>query len=309
MNMKTARRIDPQIPFDYEEMMRHLFAIQDLYPTLKVDYLGTSLLERGIPLVTLGAGRRKVLYVGAHHGMEWITSAILVRFLWEISHAVHHGSCLGHLHYKSVFDTHTLYLIPMLNPDGVDYQIHGVKEENPLRSRLLAMNAGSEDFSHWQANARGVDLNHNYDAGFEEYRRLARKEGIPEGAPTRYEGAAPESEPEVRALCNFIRYHEDLLGVMTLHTQGREIYFQSGKEASARTKRIAQRLARITSYKLSEASGLSSYGGLTDWCIRERGIPSFTVECGHGTNPLPYTQLLPIYTEMREALITFPILL
>ncbi len=309
MSIKKARPIDLQRPFDHAELMRHLFAMQELYPILEVSYLGTSVLDRGIPLVRLGKGRRKLLYVGAHHGMEWITATVLTRFLWEVCYAAQNDACVGHLHYRSVFDTHTIYVVPMLNPDGVDYQIHGVNEENPLYERLIAMNGGHHDFSHWQANGRGVDLNHNYDAGFEEYRTRAQEEGIPEGAPTRYAGPSPESEPEVHALCNLIRYHEDLLGVMTLHTQGREIYYQSGEDTPARAERIAQRLARLTSYKLSRATGLSAYGGLTDWCIRERGLPSFTIECGYGVNPLPYTQHLPIYTELREALFTFPILL
>ena len=53
------------------------------------------------------------------------------------------------------------------------------------------------DFTHWQANARGVDLNHNYDAGFLEYKQIEAEQGILGGGPTRYSGECPESEPEV----------------------------------------------------------------------------------------------------------------
>ena len=38
--------------------------------------------------------------------------------------------------------------------------------------RGLKYNQQSDDFSHWQANARGVDLNHNYDSGFYEYKKI-----------------------------------------------------------------------------------------------------------------------------------------
>ena len=100
--------------------------------------------------------------------MEWITAAILVRFLWEAADAAVHNTRIGHLYYQSIFDTHTIFVIPMLNPDGVEYQIHGIEDGNPLFDRVLQMNGGSRDFSHWQANARGIDLNHNYDAGFED---------------------------------------------------------------------------------------------------------------------------------------------
>ena len=47
------------------------------------------------------------------------------------------------------------------------------------------MNGGSEDFTRWQANVRGVDLNHNYDAGFDAYKQLEPSLGITGGGPTR----------------------------------------------------------------------------------------------------------------------------
>jgi g-D-glutamyl-meso-diaminopimelate peptidase len=77
----------------------------------------------------------------------------------------------------------------MLNPDGVDLQIKGIEAGGILSERLLKMN-GREDFSHWQANARGVDLNHNYDAGFHEYKKLEKENDICAGA-TRYSGEYP----------------------------------------------------------------------------------------------------------------------
>ena len=197
----------------------------------------------------------------------------------------------------------------MLNPDGVEYQIHGVKEDNPLYERLLSMNGQSECFTHWQANARGVDLNHNYDAGFWEYKKLEVENGIPQGAPTRYSGSAPESEPETRALCDLIRFHNDLLGVMTLHTQGEEIYFQSGGKIPKKSKAIAAKLSALSGYHLSAAEGLASYGGLTDWCIQKLDLPAFTIECGKGENPLPYAMLSSIYVDLRQALFSFPTLL
>ena len=64
----------------------------------------------------------------------------------------------------------------------------------------------------------------------------------------------------------------------------------------------------MTGYKPSHTDGTASYGGLTDWYINEYGKPSFTLECGKGENPLPISQILPIYTRLREVLFTFPIL-
>ena len=137
----------------------------------------------------------------------------------------------------------------------------------------------------------------------------SQKNDILKGAPTRFSGEAPESEPETAALCNFIRFQNDLRGIMTLHTQGEEIFYKSGGVEPKCSVAIAKRLAKLTSYRLSDAEGLASYGGLTDWCVQKAGIPSFTLECGKGENPLPISQHSLIYLNLKNALFAFPTLL
>ncbi len=295
--------------FDYEALLQEVNRLQERYALLSVGYLGKSLLGRGIPSLKLGNGTRRILYVGAHHGMEWITSALLCRFAEELCEAGEKGLNVCRVSAGALLSAHTIHIIPMLNPDGVEYQIHGVSEENPLFDRLLLMNGGREDFSRWQANGRGVDLNHNYDAGFAEYKRLEAENGIAEGAPTRYSGPAPLSEPETAALANLIAFHEDWRGIMTLHTQGEEIFYRSHGQCAKAAPAAARHLARLTGYTLSEGEGLASYGGLTDWCAQKLSIPAFTLECGRGTNPLPYTECPNIYTGLRPALFAFPTLM
>ncbi len=305
-NFKQNSVLSYQKPFDHQQLMDSLNHLTMRYPDLGIGYLGESILGRGIPLITLGNGKKELLYVGAHHGMEWITSVILTRFLndfWEIF--FHNGSVYG-ISLRQLCQSYTLYIIPMLNPDGVEYQIHGVEPSNPLYDRVMQMNHGSDCFSTWQANARGVDLNHNYDAGFEAYKKLEQESGILCGAPTRYSGEAPESEPEVGYLCNFIRFHENLQGILTLHTQGEEIFYQSGGKCPEKSQRIAKKLAFLSGYKLSNAEGLASYGGLTDWCLQKRKLPAFTLECGRGKNPLPLSDYFPIYAKLRKLFFSFP---
>jgi g-D-glutamyl-meso-diaminopimelate peptidase len=296
------------LPFDYSALMERLHRLADTYSFLTLSYMGTSVLDRAIPILHVGSGGRRVLYVGAHHGMEWITSLVLVRFLEELCETVENRRFVKGIYPCDLLGGYTLSVVPMLNPDGVEYQIHGVSEENPLRERLLEMNGGSEDFSCWQANARGVDLNHNYDAGFAEYKKLEKENGIGRGAPTRYSGECAESEPEVAALCNLLRFLSPWRGVMTLHTQGEEIFSPSLKE-SEKSIVTARRLAKLTGYKLSRAEGLAAYGGMSDWCADALSIPSFTMECGRGQNPLPTTQFSSIYATMRAALFLFPTIL
>ncbi len=296
------------VPMDSAELHRQIETLAEKHPSLNVMEVGKSILGKSIPLISIGCGKRKVLYVGAHHGMEWITSAVLLRFVSEFCELLDRNEKAYKCSLRLLSDQYTIYVLPMLNPDGVDYQIHGVNTKNPLYDRALSMNHGSSDFSHWQANARGVDLNHNYNAGFQSYKRIEAEEQIPCGAPTRYSGQEPESEPEVRALCNFIRFQKDLRLVLTLHTQGEEIFCRLNEAVITRNFLALSKISALTGYKISEAEGPAAYGGLTDWCIQTEGIPALTLECGKGVNPLPISDLHAIYRRLRETLFVAPTL-
>ncbi len=298
---------DYKCPMDYALMMEYIDEFSKRYSFMSVTSLGESIMGRSIPIITLGEGSKSLLYVGAHHGMEWITTVLLLRFINEYCELMKKNSRIYSYTLSYLFSTKTIHIISMLNPDGVDYQINGVKCDNILYERLIGMNEGSEDFSHWQANARGVDLNHNYNAGFTEYKVLERELGISQnGAPTKFSGTMPESEPEVAYLCNYLRFNENIKMVMTLHSQGEEIYYTSGEKMAPRSKTIASALSRMSGYSLAKPGGTAAYGGLTDWCIEELGRPSFTIECGKGENPLPIKDYFKIYTHIREMLFMAP---
>ena len=296
-------------PMDHSLMMEYIEEFRKRYSALGITTLGESIMGRRIPVLTFGEGKRAVLYIGTHHAMEWITSVLLLRFVNELAELVKTKSRVFSYDTKYLLSTRTIYVIPMLNPDGVEYQINGVREDNILYERLIKMNGGSTDFSRWQANARGVDLNHNYNCGFYEYKKIESELGIFDGAPTRFSGNMPESEPEVASLCNFLRFNENIEMIITLHTQGKEIYYTSGGKAPDRSRSIGGALSRLCGYKLSQPEGAAAYGGLTDWVLAELGRTSFTVECGEGENPLPLSDYFSIYSDIREMLFAIPMLL
>ena len=301
---------DYPLPLTWERMMIYLNCFAERYPLLEITSLGESVLGRSIPMITLGEGRKTFVYIGTHHAMEWMTSVLLLRFINEYAEGVREGRRMYNVHLPYLFRERRIIVIPMLNPDGVSYVLEGVKENNPLCERLERMNPSHPDYSHWQANARGVDLNHNYNAGFAEYKVLEREAGITCGGPTRYSGECPESEPEVGYLCNYLRFQrENIHAVLTLHTQGEEIYYSSGGEVTPRSAAMAKALARLCSYRLATPEGMAAYGGLTDWCIRSLGLPSFTIECGKGENPLPAEQYFCVYAALRQMFFEAPLLL
>ena len=294
--------------FDYNMLEYSIQEIQNKYNFIDIGSIGKSIFGRQISRITLGQGKKSIIYIGAHHGMEWITSAILLKFIDDYAREFQNGIQAFDISTRVLYETRKIHIIPMLNPDGVDYAIHGIDKNNVMKDRLFKMNSNSNDFSQWQANARGVDLNHNYSCGFQEYKIIEKELGISNGAPTKFSGEYSESEPETLSLCNFVRLEKPFLA-LSLHTQGEEIYYTSGDNMAYNSLGIVKTLSRLTGYKISIPTGTACYGGFTDWFIDEFNRPSFTLECGLGANPLPFKDLDKIYSSLKRALFTAPILI
>lgn len=278
-----------------------------LLPAVRKTILAHSVLGREIPVFEIGKGERSVLYVGAHHGSESITAALLCDFLSELVRRSAETVCGVSLPY--LLSHRRLIVVPMLNPDGVEYAVNGTGEENPLFRRVLAMNKErGNDLTRWQANARGVDLNHNYDAGFAAYKNIEQSRGLISGAPSGFSGEYPESEPESAALARFIRaQYPSLGGVLTLHTQGETIFCGKPEGNPPLTEAVCRLLEKTTGYRREIPQGSAAYGGLTDWCLEKTDLPAFTLECGKGENPLPMQSRRKIYERLRAALFSLPI--
>lgn len=302
------RGVDFSYPADYSALVCCINELCEAYSFVWRGCIGKSTCGRELPYLRLGEGDKRILYIGCHHAMEWITSWILLRYLYDLAEAyVSCRTCFG-AEPEYLLKTRSIYVIPMLNPDGTELQQHGEDSENPMRERLISMNGGSEDFSRWQANARGVDLNHNYNSGFDEYKKLEAEAGILDGAPGKYSGAFPESEPESSALCAFIRAMGDVRLLLTFHTQGQEIFGDCRGYYPPHGYAIGRQLARYCGYRLCRPTGGAAYGGLKDWYIEEFDSPAYTIECGRGENPLPIDNGILIYAELCRMLFRAPLL-
>ena len=259
--------------------------INDKFCEVETGILAKSILSRDIHYYKIGSGSSVILSVGAHHGMEYISAAALYNVIYKFGENLTRSATSYGVNVAFLLQKFTFWFVPCLNPDGVDMVLSGAWE-NPLLLRQIKMNGG-ENFSEWQANARGVDLNHNYDFRFSEYKRIEAERGISAGK-TRYSGESPESEPECRALASLVRTLNPKL-ILTFHTQGKEVYFRP--RYNEKSLRIAKSCAKLLSYKLSVPEGISDFGGLSDYAGELLGIPSLTVELGRGKNPIPYSNL------------------
>ena len=261
--------------------------------------VGRTVLGREIDMYTLGTGERAVVYVGVHHALESLCENVLFALIYDMCINKKLKSVRG-VNKDFLLQRFTFFVIPALNLDGIAIA-SGEGRENILSERQKKICCGN--FGLWQANARGVDLNHNYDAGFFEYKAIECAEGL-YYAPSKYSGEYPESEPETRAVANLVRTLNPSLTV-SLHTQGEEIYFSP---RTARVQRLSASLAADIGYRVAYPSGSAKYGGLCDY-TGSLGIPSLTLELGLGKNPLPIFHAEPIYSRVGGSLITLPTLL
>lgn len=244
--------------------------------------IGKSIEGRSLYMFKLGCGEKQIFFNGAHHGLEWLTTPVLIRFTLDCLNAIRKGTRLSGFDVEELFRRVTLHILPMVNPDGIE-----IAAQNPEKL--------------WQSNARGVDLNHNYDAGFEIYKETEKKENILPGA-TRYSGAFPESEPETQAVCRYVRENPMDLCV-ALHSQGEVIYYEYFDLTPPSAKDICNLLCAQSGYLPDKTDRYSSYGGFKDWFIKEFRKPAFTFEIGKGKNPLPCYQFDGVYQKVLPLLL------
>jgi g-D-glutamyl-meso-diaminopimelate peptidase len=190
-------------------------------------------------------------------------------------------------------------VIPCLNPDGVEIAVKGQAGAGD-RGEIIGGLCGG-DFSGWQANANGVDLNHNFDAGWGLLRAMEEQAGILGPGPGRYGGPSPGSEPESKAAATFCLTYQPRT-LYAFHSQGEEIYYRYGEHTPARSKLMAQILASSSGYAVAQPEGLAAHGGLKDWFIDRFHRPGFTIEIGKGKNPLDVRALQKTYAKLEEML-------
>ncbi|MCL2859847.1 MAG: hypothetical protein FWF46_04680 [Oscillospiraceae bacterium] len=144
----------------------------------------------------------------------------------------------------------------------------------------------------------GVDLNLNYPAEWEKARKIRFAQGYTRPSVRYYVGPYPLSEPETLSMSSFTRYIKPELTI-SLHTQGREIYWDFMNLATRRDFAIANRFSALSGYTVAQVPSESSFAGYKDWFIQYFRKPGFTIEAGIGINPIPISQAPIIYRSLE----------
>jgi len=297
--------VPTNVNYNYHILKNNLESLQKTYPFLEIGVIGYSVLGKEIPFVKIGNGSKKILYQGGIHANEWITSVLLMKFIENFSRAYLTDSTIYGYDAKKLCKQVTLYIIPMMNPDGIDLVTGNVDRNSNIYKNYvsIARNFPQIQFSTgWKANFNGVDLNLQFPAGWNEARRIKFQQGYNRPAPRDFVGEGPLTEPESLALYNFTIMHKFELTI-SYHTQGKEIYWNFQNINPPKGYEIGQRFAEVSGYTLEIVPYNSSFAGYKDWFIQDFNKPSYTVEAGFGENPLPITQFEQIYLDNEGILV------
>ncbi len=283
-----------------------ILGLAEKYPFIRTEVLTNSAFGRPVRALALGNGPRKVLYTASHHANEWITSYILLRFAEELAEAIsREGSVFG-VPAKTIAAAATIYMVPMVNPDGVDLVVGAIvpgSVEYEI-ARQLSENYPSIPFpAGWKANLLGVDLNLQYPAGWLQAREIKFSQGYTRPGPRDFVGRAPLNQLESRALAGYTEVIDPAL-VIAWHTQGEVIYWKFRDLFVPGARELGEEFARLSGYALEDTPYESAWAGYKDWFIQNFRRPGYTVEAGLGENPLPLSQFDDMYRKNLGILVT-----
>lgn len=299
------------IPYSYDILSLNLLSFKDKFPNITIESIGNSVMNKSIPYIKLGIGKTEILYVASTHANEWITSPILMKFVQDYLNAYSQNSSIYDIAINNLYNNYSIYVVPMLNPDGVDLVIGEMDKKSNYYTN--AKNIAS-DFPNirfpdgWKANISGIDLNLQFPANWDMAREIKYAAGYTKPAPRDFVGNSPLEAIEAISIYDFIQ-NRNFKIMLTYHSQGEVIYYKYLDYNPSNSLKIGETLSKISGYTLEITPYASSFAGLKDWFIMQYNLPAYTIEVGKGVNPLPISQFDKIYENNIGMLVTLPTLI
>ena len=275
----------------------YLLRLRRQFPFVYVKTLTRTAFGRSVYALQFGSGSRKLLITAGHHANETITSDAVWQWLFTFCNALMDGEAVCGAEARELYHNAMVYLVPLVNPDGADLAAGVCAPGSPEYRAAADIAAQYPDIpfpSGWKANLRGVDLNLNYPAEWEQARKNKFVLGFTGPAPRDYVGSSPLDQPESAGMAGLTRLVDPRL-TLSYHAQGEVIYWKFLDLMPVGAEEIGQRFAEVSGYALEDTPFASGFAGYKDWFILTYDRPGYTIEVGLGENPLPLSQFDEIY--------------
>jgi len=299
------------IPYTYEILMLNIETFKSKYNFLSFGIIGESVMDKTIPYIKLGTGKKQLLYVAGTHANEWLCCTLLMKFIEDFSNAYITGDKIFDRFTSELYNEATIYIVPMLNPDGIDLVTSTLNKNSTeyLNAKNISNNYPNIRFPDgWKANITGIDLNLQFPAMWEQAKEIKFNQGYTSYAPRDFVGNFPLEAPEAVALYDFT-INNDFELMLTYHSQGEVIFWKFLDYNPPNAFEIGKKFEALSGYPLQDTPYASSFAGFKDWFIQTYNRPGYTFEVGIGTNPLPVTQFDIIYEDNIGVLVNAPFLL
>lgn len=304
-NLKIGTRI--YVPFLFPLVSEEVpytsvlneFVIEGLlvrYPFVYANSTGESVMGKPVKYLQLGNGEKEIFYNASFHANEWITTPVLLKFAEEYAKAYAENKDIYGEDAQRLFEEFSLFLIPLVNPDGVDL-VNGVLIDEAYKRSTADIAANYPDIPYpegWKANIEGIDLNLQFPAGWEQAKEIKFAQGFTLPAPRDYVGESFLVAPESINVYNFTNSHSFRL-ILAYHTQGEVIYWKYLDYEPENSREIAQYFSDVSGYMVEDTPYASGFAGYKDWFIQSYNRPGYTIEAGLGENPLDMSRFFDIY--------------
>ncbi len=239
---------------------------------VRMETIGRSYLGHPIRALVLSNAEDpefvpKVLFNGAHHGMELLATDMTFDILEQLCEAEDRKN------YDDILKNVEVWLIPLVNYDGNDLFFHvsnhygrkngrfvfsTLRKNNPFPQKTGSKSSHSAYYLYHPNNvsrATGVDINRNYPL---QWGATGEKASSSNPRHYWYRGTAPGSEPEIQSMMNLF-HAEQFVSSISFHTVSTRILSPYSIDALQNPPHEVDNAWQLA-LKMAAAAGVQSSG-------------------------------------------------